>query len=358
MKYFVFLLFIIPFKFADCQGLKMKLTDHTGNVESVCYSSDGKYLASGSWDGNVNLYTIDSFGNALFKQTFSGHMGAVSSLTFSKNNKYLVSASKDYSTRIWNIDTPARSKVFNLHLEPVTASFLDPANKFLISASLDGTIKVTNVNDSRKSSVIKIGAPIYDLQISKDNKFYFAAVKGNVIKKFQTSGKNLEVESYIGHTDEINAIEMSPDGNYMASASSDKNIMIWDLSTGKSIRKLQGFEWKVTSLKYSTDGKYIAGGCNNGVAKLFEVETGKLISDFNTLGKNVRDVAFSKNGKEIAVATHMDSEKFGVIIYNSGVTSSEAPPLGKATPSKGKTIVKPGAAPAPKKPATKTNGTK
>ncbi len=356
IKYFLFLLLIFPFQIVNCQGLKYKLTEHTGNVESVSYSNDGRYLASGSWDGSVNLYEIDSFGNALLARTFTGHLGAIVSLSFSKNNKYLVSGSKDYSSWIWNIDTPHLSKGFNLHLEPVTSSYLDQSNRLLISASLDGTIRITNVNDSRKSTIIKVGAPVYDLQTSKDNKHFYAAIKGNIVKKYEANGKNLELETYTGHSDEVNAIDLSPDGNYMATASSDKTIMIWDLSTGKSTKKLQGFEWKVTSLKYSTDGKYIVGGCNNGVAKLFEVESGKFISDFSTLGKNIRDVSFSRNGKEIAVATHMDSEKFGAVVYNSGVISGNAPPvvIKKGAPAKGK--AKPTAKPTTKKPAS--NGAK
>jgi WD40 repeat protein len=87
LRNLLFLLLLIKYQVSDAQGLKMKLTEHSGNVESVCYSHDGKYLASGSWDGNVNLYKIDSFGNATLKQTFPGHLAAVVSLSFSKNNK-------------------------------------------------------------------------------------------------------------------------------------------------------------------------------------------------------------------------------------------------------------------------------
>ena len=52
------------------------------------------------------------------------------------------------------------------------------------------------------------------------------------------------------------------------------------------VKKLSGFEWKVTCLQYSSDGRYIIGGCNDGSTKLFEVETGKHIADFKEMGKN------------------------------------------------------------------------
>jgi len=312
----------------DSQTFKTKLTDHSANVEAVAFSADGKSFASGGWDGVVNLYTFDSTGLPKLKQSFTGHLGAVISLNFSKNGRYLVSCSKDYSSRIWNIDTPAKSKVFNLHLEPVTASFLDPSNKFLISSSLDGTIRTTNVNDAMKSKILKLSGPIMDLQISKDMKFYYVAFKGGTIKKFQTGGKNLEISAFTGHTDDINSIEISPDGNFMASASNDKTIIIWDLNSGKIHKTLTGFEWKVTSIKYSSDGKYIIGGCNDGVSKIFDISTGKAVTELKEMGKNVRDVSISRDGTTALVATHMDAQKFGVILYSTGIITTPIPETG------------------------------
>ena len=339
---------ICIFQNANSQSFKHKMTEHSSNIETVTISNDGKLMATGGWDGHVHLYTFDSLGNPVMKIVYTGHLGAVISLNFSSNNKYLVSSSKDYSSRIWNIDTPSKHKVFNLHLEPVTASFIDPSYKYIISASLDGTIRTTSMNDPLKSKVIKLSGPINDLQLSRDKKYFYAAIKGGIVKKIETAGKNAEVMSFVGHTDEINALELSPDGNFLATASSDKSIQIWNLSTGKSIKNLNGFDWKVTSLKYSSDGKYIIGGCNNGVVKLFEVESGKKISDFSDIGKNVRDVAFSRDGRFIFIATLMDSDKFGAIIYNSGVVSN--PPTNGATNSKSKPIQASN--------TKKTNGTK
>lgn len=344
-------------QFSYSQSFKQKLTEHMTNVESVAYSSDGKYLATGSVDGNINLYTIDTMGNAVFKQSLQGHMGGVITLNFSRTNKYLVSGSKDYSARVWNIDTPDRSKVFFIHSGPVTAAFLDAGSKYIITASTDGDIRSTLIMDQKKSKVTNVGAPINDLALSRDNKHYFVAFKGG-IKRIDVVGK-AEPIVYSGHADEVNALELSPDGLFLASGSSDKTIQIWDLSTGKSVRKLQGFEWKVTSIKYSADGKYVVGGCNNGVAKLFETETGKFLYDYNAMGRNISDVAISRDGRQIAVATRMaDTDKFGAILYNSGVVSGD-PPMGGGK-GKGKPAAPPakGKGTAPKPTTKKPNGSK
>jgi WD40 repeat protein len=179
-----------------------------------------------------------------------------------------------------------------------------------------------------KSKILKLSGPIMDLQISKDLKFYYVAFKGGTIKKIQTGGKNLEISSFTGHTDDINTIEISPDGNYLASASNDKTIIIWDLNSGKIYKTLSGFEWKVTSLKYSSDGKYIIGGCNDGVAKIFDIATAKAVTELKDMGKNVRDVSISRDGSTAIIATHMDAQKFGAVLYNTGIITTPLPETG------------------------------
>ncbi|MEX0596187.1 MAG: hypothetical protein WD512_06765, partial [Candidatus Paceibacterota bacterium] len=159
--------------------------------------------------------------------------------------------------------------------------------------------------------------------------------------------------TFTGHGDEINAIELSPSGGFMASASHDKSIIIWDINTGKIVNKFQGYEWKVTSLQYSSDGNFIVGGCNDGCAKLFEVSTGKHLADFKELGKNVRKVSMIKNGKQVAIATQMEGEKFGAVIYNTGV---EVMPPSSSKPAV-KTTKKPTAKPSAK-PTAKPSVTK
>ncbi len=310
------------------QAVKVKLTEHTANIEAIAFSSNGQYFVSSGWDGAVNLYTIDSVGVPKFKYVFLGHLGAVTSLNFSKNNKYIISCGKDYSARIWNIDTPANSKVYSMHFEPVTSAFLDGSGKNIITSSTDGTIRFTNVADSRKSKIIKVGKSISDVLMSKDNKFYYAAVKGGTIAKIEV-GSTKTIEEMVGHKDEINALDISTDGRILASAGSDKMIILWDLTTGKELKRLMGFEWKVTSVEFSSDGKYVVGGCNEGTTKLFDVETGKLISDFKEASKNVRDVAFNANASQIAIATNSEGDKFGAVIYSSGVLISKPEPANK-----------------------------
>jgi WD40 repeat protein len=62
-----------------------------------------------------------------------------------------------------------------------------------------------------------------------------------------------EVWSLHGHTRNGTAVVFSPDGQRLATASTDRTIRLWDLTTGQEILKLSGLA-SVTSLRFLSEG--------------------------------------------------------------------------------------------------------
>jgi WD40 repeat protein len=69
-------------------------------VYSIAFSPDGKYLASGSWDMTVKLWSIEMQKEVTMLQ---GHSNYVWSVAFSPDGKYLASCSLDNTVKLWNI---------------------------------------------------------------------------------------------------------------------------------------------------------------------------------------------------------------------------------------------------------------
>jgi WD40 repeat protein len=71
---------------------------------SIAYSPDGKYLASGSGDKCINLWSVENHENYEKFLTFKGHVNQVRSVTFSASGKYIASGSADETIKVWSLE--------------------------------------------------------------------------------------------------------------------------------------------------------------------------------------------------------------------------------------------------------------
>lgn len=99
----------------------------------------------------------------------------------------------------------------------------------------------------------------------------------------------------LGHVGSaINAVAFSPGGRFFLSASDDKNIKLWDISSGKEIRTYSGHDDFVNSVVFSPDGRFFLSGSDTGM-KLWQVSTGEMTHEFP--GDLMNSLFFSADGK-------------------------------------------------------------
>ena len=69
------------------------------SVTALSFSKEGKTLASGYKNGNIETWETNTFNQI---NSYIGHTGAIYQLAFEKSNFHLVSAGEDQTVRIWN----------------------------------------------------------------------------------------------------------------------------------------------------------------------------------------------------------------------------------------------------------------
>ena len=67
----------------------------------------------------------------------------------------------------------------------------------------------------------------------------------------------------------------SPDGKTLASASSDKTVIIWSPETSRELQIFKGHQSAVTCVAFSPDGKLLVSGDADGVTKVWAGESGR-----------------------------------------------------------------------------------
>ncbi len=108
-----------------------------------------------------------------------------------------------------------------------------------------------------------------------------------------------EIVIQSGHTNAVNSVAISADGKYIVSGSWDNTVRLWDLATGKEIRRFEGHTSIVNSVAISADGKYIVSGSGDNTVRLWDMATGKEIRRFAGHTESVYSVVISADGKYI-----------------------------------------------------------
>ncbi|MEH1850655.1 MAG: ribosome assembly protein 4, partial [Nostoc sp.] len=87
----------------------------------------------------------------------------------------------------------------------------------------------------------------------------------------------IEVNTLEGHSSYVNSVAYSPNGQQLASASNDKTIKIWDVSSGQLLKTLTGHSSYVNSVAYSPNGQQLASASNDKTIKIWDVSSGQLL---------------------------------------------------------------------------------
>jgi len=160
------------------------LQDHTSSIHEVCFSRDGKQLATGSWDKSINVYSFKE-GNAILAHTLEGHTDFVVSLSFSTDCKLLCSGSWDKSIKFWNpADGSLVKSIDQAHTNVVGSVSYSPNGRILVSAGrLDKTMKIWDAETFElKHTLFEQEFNTVQLTITADSNFIVSANSDSTVR--------------------------------------------------------------------------------------------------------------------------------------------------------------------------------
>ena len=140
---------------------------------------------------------------------------------------------------------------------------------WLVTATRSGkVIKYNLLYDMSPTTVFDNKATITQIALSKKDRVAIGQVNGTV-KVFSLNNTS-DVEQLVGHTSKVNAIRFSSDNQFIATASSDKTVRLWNVKnlTDQPITLTDFDQWAV-SLSFSPDNSKILVGTERNQVKVF-----------------------------------------------------------------------------------------
>lgn len=257
-------------------------------VLSVAFSPDEKYLAVGNVDTSIYVWELgDDFAveSSIEPKVLCGDdQRPVHSLSFFPGSTMLASAGHDTCINVWDISTETHLGAVN-HPEKVESIAASPNGETLVSSTWDGTVRAFDIQKGDAPSLknllsntptVKVlgkGLPLTNVQWSRDGCFVYG-LKGFRLRRWEVKAPEESTCLSGRRVNRIHSIALSPTGHRVAYSEGDGIIRLSTLASAyykaDITRTLLGHAQHCT-MSFSPDGECLASGSSDGTLRLWNV---------------------------------------------------------------------------------------
>jgi WD40 repeat protein len=282
---------------------------------AVAFLPDGRSLVTGAEDHSLRIWSVRT---AQPTRSLRGHTARLCGLALARDGRLLASASADGNVRLWELPSGRLRHSIRLPRRAPCCLALAPDGRALAVGDDEGRIRLWDVvTGKERGSWVGHGAPVRSLAFVQDGKGLLSTGSGTEPVRAWDVTSHALLRTWPGQRyDTVAAVSLdgrwavfastgpptlrlwdvgacaertppgwravppalalalSPDGKQVATGGQDENVHLWDVSTGKLLRRLQGRE-PVRALAYSPRGDLLASISADGTALVWDL-TGRV----------------------------------------------------------------------------------
>ncbi len=282
---------------------------HEENTIEAAWSPDGAYIATAGWDETAHIWRVSGFLNVSRASaqgvtpnnapvlTVSEHVNRLTGVTWSPDGALLLTTSRDRSSIAWDARTGVALYTLSGHTASVNDAAWSPDGTQILTIGDDQQVRLwESVPQNTLLSLDGHTRLLYDVAWSPDGT-QLVTVGGDQVALVWDTSEAVPVQQQSallyqaqdqvpeepraydherimlvleGHQSVIFGAAWSPDGAYIATASRDSTVRIWDAATGDLRDTFAGHEGAVKTVAWSPDGSRIASGCDDNMVLIWE----------------------------------------------------------------------------------------
>ena len=231
---------------------------------------------------------------------------------FTPDGKRVLSCADGDILRLWDRETGRLNRRFDRAGGRVLTLAIAPDGRHALTAGQDRALHLIDLETGKLVRDFKGHAEwVLNVAFSPDGKRAYSTSGGtdpwtdgsdSAVRVWDVAtGK--EVRKLEGHKGRVYSVAVSPDGKRLLSGG-DTRPILWDADTGKELRRLQGHEALITDVAFFPDGRRAASTSYDGTIRLWDLDGGQELHRFVGRSRNVIWVAVSPDGRRMLTSDY------------------------------------------------------
>jgi len=256
------------------QHIAVHYKHHSSDISSLAVMNNDKTILTTSWDKSIKALDIETAKLVWTK----GHDGLITSGDLSKDDKFMATTSDaDGILKIWDGRTGERvQEVKDLHHSATILSLKWMSEYRLAAGAMDGTIKVWDMKTHRVTVILKGHKhAVTCMDVREGGILVTGSWDRNILIWDLDTGKyraNGPLGFNLAHDGSISSVQFHHMGKILMSAGFDRTINIWDLETISKKTYLKGHNHWINDAKLSKDLNWIVSGSNDRTVRLWDLQ--------------------------------------------------------------------------------------
>jgi mono/diheme cytochrome c family protein len=234
--------------------LEPSFAGHTGTVNAIAISNDGKYAASGSDDRTIRIW---SFPGGRSLATFDG-VSEINAVAFSADGKFLVSGGRDRIVRLWDLDKRVQVRAFKGHTDNIRCVAFSPNGNWAVSGGDDRTLRIWDVKaGEEKTALVGHSDAVTGVAWARDGQKILSGSRDGTLRWWDWT-RDKELFRLEGHAGPILCIALAPDGKTALSGGNDKTVRLWSLPERKELHCFKEHMNAVVHVQFVGDREFVS----------------------------------------------------------------------------------------------------